>query len=257
LSDQPHILYCHCAHTDLVPEGRRTQVLNHLRRSGLAFEAVPDLCGLVAEKNTRLQQIARHPNVTIIACYPRTVRWLLDAAGIPFDAHRFEVLNMREHSAEKIIQAMTGHQPAVDPPTSFDLETLQPSPLDKKPWFPVIDYDRCVDCKQCLDFCLFGVYTAGDDNKVRVTNPTRCKTDCPACARLCPQAAIIFPKYTTRPINGDEVRDEDLRPETIEVDVAALADTDVRAILRKRSDRRFSSELTRNPSQSPDNESTK
>ena len=232
------------------------QVLDHLRNSGLAFEAVPDLCALVAEKNTRLQKITQHPVVTIIACYPRTVRWLLDAAGIPFDTQRFEMLNMRERSADQIIQTLTGNHSTANQPTPFDPDTLQPSPLDKKPWFPVIDYDRCVDCKQCLDFCLFGVYTVGDDNKVRVTNPTRCKTDCPACARLCPQAAIIFPKYTARPINGNEVRDEDLRPETIEADLAALADTDVRAILRKRSDRRFSSELTRNPFQSPDNEST-
>ncbi len=27
-----------------------------------------------------------------------------------------------------------------------------------KPWFPVIDYDRCTNCMQCLSFCLFGVY---------------------------------------------------------------------------------------------------
>src|SRR5262249_16191246 len=29
---------------------------------------------------------------------------------------------------------------------------------DWKPWFPVIDYDRCTNCMQCLSFCLFGVY---------------------------------------------------------------------------------------------------
>src|SRR5690349_15887991 len=29
-----------------------------------------------------------------------------------------------------------------------------------KPWFPVIDYDRCTNCMQCLSFCLFGVYGA-------------------------------------------------------------------------------------------------
>ena len=27
-----------------------------------------------------------------------------------------------------------------------------------KPWFPVIDYDRCTNCMQCLSFCLFDVY---------------------------------------------------------------------------------------------------
>ncbi|MEM9803556.1 MAG: hypothetical protein AAGA20_24785, partial [Planctomycetota bacterium] len=27
------------------------------------------------------------------------------------------------------------------------------------PWFPVIDYDRCTNCMQCLSFCLFDVYS--------------------------------------------------------------------------------------------------
>src|SRR5687767_1981373 len=27
-----------------------------------------------------------------------------------------------------------------------------------KPWFPVIDYQRCTNCMQCLSFCLFEVY---------------------------------------------------------------------------------------------------
>ena len=31
-----------------------------------------------------------------------------------------------------------------------------------KPWFPVIDYDRCTNCMQCLSFCLFGVYGVDD-----------------------------------------------------------------------------------------------
>jgi NAD-dependent dihydropyrimidine dehydrogenase PreA subunit len=242
LNDQPHILYCHCAHTDLVPEGRKTEVLDHLRRSGLVFEAVPDLCGLVARKDPILQQIARQPAVRIIACYPRAIRWLWAAAGVPFDAERFEVLNMREQSADEIILALTSDDPATKEPTAFDPESVRPHPFDKKPWFPVIDYDRCTDCRQCLDFCLFGVYTASDDNKVHVTNPTRCKTDCPACARLCPPAAIMFPKYTDSPINGDEVRDEAHHREAAKASAAALAATDVRTLLRDRGARRFASQ---------------
>ena len=72
------------------------------------------------------------------------------------------------------------------------------------PWFPVIDYDRCRNCKQCLNFCLFGVYQLSPEGKVEVQNPSGCKTNCPACARMCPQKAIIFPKYADAPINGDE-----------------------------------------------------
>ena len=237
-----------------MPEDRKGQVLEHLRGSGLPFEAVPDLCGRVARKDPILQQIAQYPAVRIIACYPRAVRWLLAAAGIPSEPQRLEVLNMREQSADQIIHALTSDRPTTSELAAFDASSVQPHPFDKKPWFPVIDYDRCVDCRQCLDFCLFGVYTADDDNKVRVTNPTHCKTDCPACARLCQQAAIIFPKYTERPFNGDEVREEDLHPEKIQADLATLAGTDVRALLRARSARRFCPERTRPPSSSPDNE---
>ncbi|MCX5643329.1 MAG: hypothetical protein NTZ17_01395 [Phycisphaerae bacterium] len=67
----------------------------------------------------------------------------------------------------------------------------------------MIDYDRCRNCRQCLNFCLFGVYRLSEEGKVEVQNPAGCKTNCPACARMCPQKAIIFPKYAEAPINGD------------------------------------------------------
>ena len=64
-----------------------------------------------------------------------------------------------------------------------------------KPWFPVIDYDRCTNCMQCLSFCLFDVYGVDDDQKIQVQNQDNCKTNCPACSRVCPEVAIMFPKY--------------------------------------------------------------
>ncbi|HYR59453.1 MAG TPA: ferredoxin family protein, partial [Chthoniobacteraceae bacterium] len=39
-----------------------------------------------------------------------------------------------------------------------------------KPWFPVIDYDRCTNCMQCLSFCLFGVYGVDGDKRIQVQN---------------------------------------------------------------------------------------
>ncbi|MEI9897476.1 MAG: hypothetical protein WDN28_27365 [Chthoniobacter sp.] len=79
-----------------------------------------------------------------------------------------------------------------------------------KPWFPVIDYDRCTNCMQCLSFCLFGVYGVDGDKHIQVQNNDHCKTNCPACSRVCPEAAIMFPKYKAGPINGDVVSDSDL-----------------------------------------------
>ncbi len=63
---------------------------------------------------------------------------------------------------------------------------------------------------QCLSFCLFGVYGVDGDKHIQVQNNDHCKTNCPACSRVCPEAAIMFPKYKAGPINGDVVSDSDL-----------------------------------------------
>ncbi|HJR61549.1 MAG TPA: ferredoxin family protein [Vicinamibacterales bacterium] len=104
-----------------------------------------------------------------------------------------------------------------------------------KPWFPVIDFSRCTNCMQCLTFCLFDVYGVSKEKKIEVRNPTNCKTDCPACSRVCPEVAILFPKYKGGPINGDEVREDDLHREKMKVDISALLGGDIYAALRQRS----------------------
>jgi len=104
-----------------------------------------------------------------------------------------------------------------------------------KPWFPVIDFGRCTNCMQCLTFCLFDVYGVSPEKQIRVQNPSNCKTDCPACSRVCPEVAILFPKYRMGPINGDEVRVEDIHREKMKVDISALLGGDIYAALRQRS----------------------
>ena len=114
-----------------------------------------------------------------------------------------------------------------------------------KPWFPVIDYDRCTNCMQCLSFCLFGVYGVDDESRIQVQNNDNCKTNCPACSRVCPEAAIMFPKYKAGPINGDLVSSADLQREKMKIDISALLGGDVYSMLRARSEKaqsRFSKE---------------
>jgi Pyruvate/2-oxoacid:ferredoxin oxidoreductase delta subunit len=116
---------------------------------------------------------------------------------------------------------------------------------DWKPWFPVIDYDRCTNCMQCLSFCLFGVYGVDGQQHIQVQNNDNCKTNCPACSRVCPEAAIMFPKYKAGPINGDVVSDADLQREKMKIDISALLGGDIYQMLRDRSERaksRFSKE---------------
>jgi Pyruvate/2-oxoacid:ferredoxin oxidoreductase delta subunit len=104
-----------------------------------------------------------------------------------------------------------------------------------KPWFPVIDYSRCTNCMQCLSFCLFDVYGVSAESKIQVQHQSNCKTECPACSRVCPEVAIMFPKYRHGPINGEEVKADDIRREAMKVDISALLGGDVYSMLRDRS----------------------
>ncbi len=114
-----------------------------------------------------------------------------------------------------------------------------------KPWFPVIDYRRCTNCMQCLSFCLFDVYGVSAAGKIEVRSQDNCKTECPACSRVCPEVAIMFPKYRHGPINGDQVSQDDIRREVMKVDISALLGGDVYGLLRDRTAKaksRFSKE---------------
>jgi NAD-dependent dihydropyrimidine dehydrogenase PreA subunit len=72
-------------------------------------------------------------------------------------------------------------------------------------WYPVIDYSRCTNCMECLDFCLFGVYGVDSLDRILVESQDNCKRGCPACSRVCPEQAIIFPDYKTAAIAGAPV----------------------------------------------------
>jgi NAD-dependent dihydropyrimidine dehydrogenase PreA subunit len=69
-------------------------------------------------------------------------------------------------------------------------------------WYPVIDYSRCTNCMECLDFCLFGVYGVDKVETILVEQPDNCRKGCPACSRVCPENAIIFPQHKTPAIAG-------------------------------------------------------
>ena len=69
-------------------------------------------------------------------------------------------------------------------------------------WYPVIDYSRCTNCMECIDFCLFGVYGVDQLDRILVEEQDNCKKGCPACSRVCPENAIIFPHHKTPAIAG-------------------------------------------------------
>jgi len=70
-------------------------------------------------------------------------------------------------------------------------------------WYPVINYDRCANCLECLNFCLFGVFGIDVDGQLIAEVPDACRDGCPACARVCPSHAIMFPHHDNPAIAGD------------------------------------------------------
>jgi Pyruvate/2-oxoacid:ferredoxin oxidoreductase delta subunit len=248
---QPAVIFCQCKYAQVLPEAVKNAALKALQDSGQPFELVDDLCELSARRDSRMASIASSGPVKIAACFPRAVKWLFHAAGTPLNGETAEVVNLRSLTAEQAQAALLNAEVAPNIPAGKSVREDGPKPALKsetgswKPWFPVIDYDRCTNCMQCLSFCLFGVYGVDDDKRIQVQNQDNCKTNCPACSRVCPEAAIMFPKYKAGPINGDVVSDSDLNREKMKIDISALLGGDVYSMLRTRSERaqsRFSKE---------------
>jgi len=227
---QPRVLFCNCAHVDIIDAGRKREVFDRLAAAGVALEAVDDLCGLAARKDPLLAEVASAGGVAVVACHARAVRSLFAAAGAPLPGDA-RVLNMRTRTADEVLDDLGAQGEAAAAPGR------EPPPADGEwvPWFPVIDPDRCKNCKQCMNFCLFGVFALDDDGRVFVAAPANCKTNCPACARICPAVAIIFPKHGSAPINGADPEAEPAGP--VNVNVAELLRGDVYEVLRRRQGR--------------------
>lgn len=222
------IIVCRCANRqDVIPPHTRGALENGLRECGVLL--VDELCALAAEKAPLLAEFAAQAGAVVVACQARAVRALFVAAGSPL-AQDAQIHNARTGEAGDII-AQIG---PLAPGASVSVSAADPW----QPWFPVIDRARCTNCKQCLNFCLFGTYSLNSSGEVVVSQPRACKNNCPACARICPSVAIIFPKYIDSPINGGEISDEESERERVKVDTQAILGSDVYAALRARQDKR-------------------
>lgn len=106
----PRILFCNCTYANVVPAEVKSAVLRKLCESGVAFDAVADLCELSARKDASLVALAKGGPVKIAACYPRAVKWLFASAGAPLDVTATEVLNMRVQSPEDVGTAILSQE---------------------------------------------------------------------------------------------------------------------------------------------------
>jgi len=102
----PQILYCNCTYAQVVSKEVKEAVLRKLCESGVAFEAVADLCEMSARKDPSLQRFSTCGNLKIAACYPRAVKWLFASANAPLPVAQTQILNMRVQSAEEVCKAI-------------------------------------------------------------------------------------------------------------------------------------------------------
>ena len=167
--------------------------------------------------------------------YPRAAYWMLHANGLhgrmghtllspdeesepASSSHSTETpdrtvwcLDLRGHGARVILQEVHRFIRATAGPAAILLsdrdaarggesrieETVQLR------WYPVIDHQRCVNCLECLNFCLFGTFGLDDAGQIFVEQPDACRDGCPACSRICPTGAILFPQHHDPAIAGD------------------------------------------------------
>ena len=122
----PRILYCHCQYAQVVPKEVKEAVLRKLCESGVAFEAVADLCEMAARRDPGLQRLASEGVVKIAACFPRAVKGLFHQANADLAPDRTEVLNMRTLTAEDVIAALLSAE--IQPNVPVGKETLRITP---------------------------------------------------------------------------------------------------------------------------------
>ena len=206
------VTICACASRSFISKDRVAEVSSVMKNEGYDVIVIADLCRKVMEKSPDMPEIA---SGIIMACHSRAVISHMDCLGI--EAGQIE--NIRENSEEEVLMRFglsysdTKHSAEK---TAF-LKQIEEFPVENgtDAWYPVLDKKRCVECGKCHDFCLFGVYTI-ENKRVKVAQPQNCKNNCPACARMCPSKAIIFPKYEKSPINGGTAEEEIFNPEDMD-----------------------------------------
>lgn len=158
-----------------------------LRDRGLAVSLVPELYH-VPDESPLWEELRQWPGAVryVTHLHARAVAELLRQHGV--GAAGLAVVSLRDHEGAEAVAEAVGRGSETAPAQLTDPEV-------RERWYPVLDLSRCVACGHCHEFCLFGVYERDEAGQVRVARPDQCKTGCPACSRVCPEGAIIFPRY--------------------------------------------------------------
>jgi NAD-dependent dihydropyrimidine dehydrogenase PreA subunit len=163
-------------------------------QAGLEVLSLPDLYHL-PDASPLWSRLRGLPSPVVVADWleARALAALLATRGVAAPAAVVSLPRCADAvDALAQVTAITGAGDPASPP-----EVLHESGPDR--WYPVIDAPRCTNCHHCFQFCLFGVYELDEAGQVHVAQPDSCKHGCPACSRLCPASAIIFPLYDQDP----------------------------------------------------------
>ena len=217
---QKVFLICRCVSARRIAVNAQKLLAAAADRAGVAVDYVDDFCVAACRAQTPLfstPAAESPPPVVLLACSRRAVealrRFAEERAGAAFPP--IFSRNLADEPPEDVLRALEldAAPPDADaaaPPAEIPEDASAPAAARdptaasaaNTDWFPVIDRERCVNCGQCAQFCLFGVYRADSGGIVRVVRPFSCKNQCPACARVCPRRAVIFPKHADPAING-------------------------------------------------------
>ncbi len=235
---EKHIVFCNCqgSNTDRT---KTEKIKQYLQTLPVRVTVLSDFCGLAATKAGSLNGLfSEKEEVIILACHRRTMTLLFESISsitgeLPAPAYINHINSETEYienEINKFLSSYSGRQTT----TEISEDSGWPS------WYPVIDYNRCTACGQCADFCLFEVYEK-TPGRVNVINPHGCKNQCPACARICPATAIIFPKYKNGgAIGGSDNIDEQSENDRRAKDVENILGNDIYTTLRNREIKRRS-----------------
>jgi len=127
MTTPPRILFCNCTYAQVVPKEVKEAVLKRLCESGVAFDAVADLCEMSARQDAALRRLAEGGALKIAACYPRAVKWLFHAAQADLPLQATEVLNMRTQSTGDVCAGLFSSELKPNLPAG---KATQPSPAE-------------------------------------------------------------------------------------------------------------------------------
>ncbi len=214
------VYICNCKNDGKLEKEKINNLTKVLSTCDVDITQIEDICASVIENPKSLQNLFQNKKTTLFACEPRAMEWLLKYIDI--NKSDIDYHNINSFKLESVNTMFE---------TGVSSQNTTINYVDKtKPWYPIIDFERCTHCLKCLNFCLFGVYTIDKNKKIAVENPMNCKDMCPACSRVCPEQAIIFPKHSDSSLSGKIIENIDEDSNLIE----EMQNDDIYNVLEKR-----------------------